>query len=288
MALSAAQKSTIVRSAGRLAPGLVARWVSDLWFRLPPGPRPADLPAGGEPFEVEWEHGTVRGTAWGEGPVVYLVHGWGGRGDQFAGLVAPLVRSGHRAVLFDAPSHGASDPGAFGDTSTTGVEFAKALDAVFARFGPARAVVAHSMGTLATLLAMRYGWLGAERLVFVAPMTGYVATMDGFQAMLGFGSRVRRRVDDRVWARVGLLPDEFEVLSLWHLMGQQTPLLVVHDKTDPQTSYAASKAVARELDAEFVATTGLGHNRILKDPDVVGRIVGFVGHEEEVPLSATA
>ncbi|HSV38305.1 MAG TPA: alpha/beta fold hydrolase, partial [Nocardioidaceae bacterium] len=202
MAHSAKRKSTIVRTlAGNLAlaewvaPGAAARWIADQWFRLPPSPRPSDLPDGGEPFAVTWEHGEVHGTAWGDGPVVYLMHGWGGRGDQLGALVEPLVDAGHRVVLFDAPSHGASDQGAFGPTSTTGVEFGMALGAVVGRFGPAEAVVAHSMGTLATLLALNYGSLGANRLVFVAPMTGYAATMDGFQAMLRFGPRTRRRVD---------------------------------------------------------------------------------------------
>ncbi|HET7691068.1 MAG TPA: alpha/beta hydrolase [Nocardioidaceae bacterium] len=282
-----------LRVAEWLAPGAAARWVADQWFRLPPGPRPVEVPEGGTPFEVAWEHGVVRGTWWGDGPVVYLVHGWGGRGDQFGALVEPLVASGHRVVVFDAPSHGASDPGSYGRTSTTGLEFAKALDAVFTRFGPAQAVVAHSMGTLATLLALRFGWLGTERLVFVAPMSGYASTMDGFQAMLGFGPRIRRRVDARVWARVGLAPDQFELLSLWSGLEGPVPALVLHDLEDPQTSYKESRQAADAVGAEFVGTSGLGHNRILRDPAVVARIVGFLetpGRQDEtrVTLPATA
>ena len=43
-----------------------------------------------EPFEVESLGAAVRGHVWGEGPVVYLVHGWGGRGSQLASFVEPL------------------------------------------------------------------------------------------------------------------------------------------------------------------------------------------------------
>lgn len=292
----AKRKSTIVRimtanlkAAEYFAPGAAARWVTDQWFRLPPGPRPAQLPDRGNPFDVSWEHGQVRGQSWGAGPVVYLVHGWGGRGDQFSALVAPLVRAGYQVVLFDAPSHGASDQGAFGPTSTTGLEFGKALDAVFARFGPGEAVVAHSMGVLATLLSLNLGWLGVNRLVFVSPMSGYAATMDGFQAMLGFGPRIRRRVDARVWTRVGLGPDQFDVLNLWAGLDGDLPVLVVHDKDDPQTSYDEARVVARGIGAELMTTTGLGHNRVLRDPRVVERIVAFLRRgEAEVTLPATA
>ena len=72
---------------------------------------------------------------------------------QFGAMVAPLVEAGHRVVMFDAPAHGDSDHGPAGPGRTNGVEFAKALDAVFCRFGPAEAVVAHSMGTISTYLA---------------------------------------------------------------------------------------------------------------------------------------
>jgi pimeloyl-ACP methyl ester carboxylesterase len=279
MGFSAVKKSTIVR----------AQQVVDLWFTLPPGPKPVALPEGGEEFTAAWADGEVRGQVWGTGPVVYLVHGWGGRGDQFAALVEPLVRAGYRPVLFDGPSHGASTPGRFGPTSTTGVELGRALDAVSARFGPAEAVVAHSMGALVTLLTMNVGWLGAKGLVFVAPMSGYTATMDAFQQLLGFGSRTRRRVDKLTWARVGLAPDEFELPTLWGDLTPKPALLVVHDQTDPQTSYDDSKAFAETVGADFLGTTGLGHNRVLRDPRAIERIIGFLGRDRiEVTLPETA
>jgi len=297
MAESASKKSTIVRliESGlalgeRWAPELAARWVCRQWFTLPRGPRPAELPPGGEAFTVAWQYGDVRGQVWGEdGPVVYLVHGWGGRSDQFASLVEPLRRAGYRVVVFDAPSHGASSPGLWGPMSTTGVEFSKALDAVFVRFGPAEAVVAHSMGALVTLLALDYGWLGTQRLVFLAPMSGYEQTMDAFQSIVGFGPRTRRRVDARTWLRVGLEPGQFELRYLWAGLAEPLPVLVVQDTSDPQAPYAEGRAIADEIGAEFMPTTGLGHNRILRDPAVADRIIDFLQPAESVvTLSATA
>jgi pimeloyl-ACP methyl ester carboxylesterase len=138
------------------------------------------------------------------------MHGWGGRGSQFGALVEPLVEAGHRVVMFDAPAHGESDPGPAGPRRTNGVEFAKALDAVFCRFGPAEAVVAHSMGTISTYLAMRYGWLGAERLVFVAPMVEFGSLLEQFQQALGFGPRTRRVMERNVERFVGVPVSDFD------------------------------------------------------------------------------
>src|SRR5215203_5655463 len=96
MALSESQKSTNVRPSQRLlrvafrtlehsAPSLGARWADRWWFALPTSAI-GDLPPGGTPFEVKSQGRTVRGHRWGSGPVVYLVHGWGGNETQLGKL----------------------------------------------------------------------------------------------------------------------------------------------------------------------------------------------------------
>ena len=162
MALAAQQKSTLVRakiwldrlgfrSADLIAPAVAGRFARDLWFAAPPRMPAGPVPKGGRPFTVRSLGGTIRGHVWTPtddiAPVVYLVHGWGGRGTQFATHVQPLVEAGFRVVMFDAPAHGDSDRGPHGHL-TNGVEFGRALDAVFAKFGPAHAVVAHSLGAI--------------------------------------------------------------------------------------------------------------------------------------------
>lgn len=281
---SAIRKSTIVRvhrglfkAAERVAPSAGARLATQMWFTLPSTPRGALLPQGGSAFEVKAQQTVVRGYTWGQGPVVYLIHGWGGRGSQLAGFVEPLVRHGHRVVMFDAPSHGDSDPGPSGPRSGNGVEFGKALDAAGMRFGPARALVAHSMGAVAGLLALKYGWLSTERLVFLAPMSRFSTQFQDFERLFGLGPRVRRRVDEAVAKRVGVPVEEFDV---GHLAGQVGPLptLVVHDRTDRQTAHDESAALIRQLpDARMITTHGLGHRRLLQDPQVIHAVSAFVG-----------
>ena len=288
MTASALQKSTIVRiknsalrstlrAADLVTPRIAGRMACNLWFRLPPPMAPTPLPPGGEPFTVTAQGAAVRGHSFGDGDTtVYLVHGWGGLGSQLAAFVEPLVAAGHRVVLFDAPSHGDSDPGPSGPGRTHGVEIARALDAVFARFGPAEAVVAHSLGTVATYVALRFGWLGTDRLVLVAPMVEALSLFDQFQAILGFGDRTRRAFDREVDRFVGLPIEEFDaIVQSGHV--EPVPTLVVADVGDRQTPYAdAERLVAALPDAELVTTEGLGHRRILRDPGVVARVVEFV------------
>jgi pimeloyl-ACP methyl ester carboxylesterase len=284
---AALPKSTIVRITNQsrrwlfrsgevLAPRLGGRAVRNLWFSVPPLVAETPLPPAGTPFTVRSLGAAVRGHVWGEGPVVYLVHGWGGRGSQLAAFVAPLTSAGFRVVLFDAPAHGRSEPGPSGPGRTHGVEMGRALDEVAARFGPAHAVVAHSLGTMATYLALRYGWLGTGRLVLLAPMVEATPLVDQFQHVLGFGRRTRRAFERDAQALVGLPLSEFDArVQARHV--DPVPTLVVHDRGDRQTPYADSaRLVAALPQAELLATEGLGHRRVLQDPGVVAAAVAFI------------
>lgn len=133
----------------RFAPGIGSRWAVELWctppvmesnLRMPPGVTP------GEPIEARWNGYRVVGESWGEGPPVYLVHGWGGRRPHLGMFVKPLIESGHRVIAFDLPSHNESEAGALKPGRTTAIECAHAVGAMIREHGPARAVVAHSLG----------------------------------------------------------------------------------------------------------------------------------------------
>jgi pimeloyl-ACP methyl ester carboxylesterase len=59
--------------------------------------------------------------------------------------------------------------------------------------------------------------------------------------------------------------------------GMKTPLLVVHDHDDPQVSWEEGRRLASTWQgARFQETRGLGHNRLLKDPEVIHLSVDFI------------
>ena len=296
-----APKSTIVRfysapppiraafaTLERLAPGIGARWAEYLWMTLPrPGQRRGGDAPGGEPFAVtvpgsaSWSGAgrvtgvDVVGRVWGNGPTVYLVHGWAGHRRQFAELVAPLVARGMRVVAFDMPSHGDSQPGAFGPRSTSFLEFAATIEAVVARFGEPHAIVAHSAGAIATACALTDG-MHADRLVLLAPMVGPLPHLRLFARGLGFGDRIFTRLVTRLEHRVGAPMRHFDVPELGRATAMP-PTLVIHDRGDRSTPVSDGAAIAAAWPgARLHVTEGLGHNRLLRDPDVTVRIADFL------------
>lgn len=260
----------------RVAPAVGVRWATNLWLTVPRfngRARPA-IPAG-TPFTVNVRNRKVRGTVWGSGPTVYLVHGWGGASAQLLPFVTPLVSGGHKVVTFDALSHGASDPGELGPRRTTIPEMARSFMAVVKAHGQPHGVVAHSAGASSTFYALRDG-LRPEKLVFLSPMAQPTELTMVFAAALGFGERIRTGMTRRVGELAGAPWDDFDMPRMVTRIAPP-PLLTVHDPADRETRYADSVALAKVWpDAELVTVKDLGHWRVLRDPATITRAVGFV------------
>jgi len=264
----------------RMLPAAGAALAERLWFTVPTvstdrNGSPAPI---GRPFAVTVGGRSVRGQSWGDGRVVYLVHGWGGWGGQLVAFVQPLVEAGYRVVTFDSLSHGESDPGALGRRRSTLVELADVLAAVVEEHGQPAGIVAHSLGGTATALALRAG-LKADRVVLVAPMADPAPYLAAFVRGLGFGRRVLRHTQRLVERRAGLALADIDVPRVAAEV-DTPPVLVVHDRDDKEVAWSDGSAIAGTWpDATLLTTTGLGHRRILRDPIVLAEVASFLRHE---------
>ncbi|KRD14229.1 alpha/beta hydrolase [Mycobacterium sp. Root265] len=267
----------------RFAPAIGARWATELWctppvvdasLRMPPGVPPS------EPVEAYWSGHRVAGEAWGQGPVVYLVHGWGGCRAHLGVFVKPLVAAGHRVIAFDLPAHNDSDAGVLAAGRTHLVECAEAVSAFIRTHGPARAIVAHSLGAKAAALALTDG-AEIERLVFLAPMGDFDFYLDMFAERHGFGPRVRDGLHRRLAQRIEMPLHETDLGFIGAKLESPTPLLVIHDPDDPDAPYRFSaEFIGSWPGAELVTTRGLGrlaHYRILRHRAAINAGVEFIG-----------
>lgn len=263
----------------RIAPALGARWAERIWFTRPALPAAAlrrrpGLPDGAD-FELPFRAGVLRGQSWGEGPNVYLVHGWGGWGQQLSHYVPTMVELGFRVISFDMPSHGISGPGVMGPRASSLPEFVEALQAVIDHQGPACVFIAHSMGATAAATVMRDG-ATASAAVFLAPMADPVSYTRGFARLLGFGERTRQRLQKRIEHRLGLPMAYFNVPRMARDCALP-PLLVIHDRDDREVSWGDGHAIAESWPgAHLMSTQGLGHRRIVGDTTAIKAAQQFV------------
>lgn len=268
------------RTAGRISVRLGGWLSSALWFT----PWPTATTPRSRHREAQWLRSTspltlvvdglrLEGYAAGRGPTVLLVHGWGDRAARMGAFVGPFVSAGYRVVALDLPGHGRA-----GVRRTDLPTLSDAIRAAVGQLGPVHAVIGHSMGATAAILAARDG-LETATLVALAPPVRLRHAVDRFRQMLalpepavvGLQRSIERRFGMTVWERYAA--DRVPV---------DLPTLIVHDRDDAQVDLADARTLAAAWpDARLVETAGLGHQRIVRDPQVVESVVSFVGERTQ-------
>lgn len=258
---------------GTLSPVLAGRWVYRLWFRPYRFPEPAQEKAWrrtATPLAVQHRGQPLAVDVWGTGPSILLVHGWNGRGAQLGAFVSPLVQAGYRVVSFDTPAHGRS-PG----RATSLPEISEAIGTVARACGPLHALIGHSFGVACALNAIRQG-LAVQRFVALSPPSDLRWVVQSFFDTLDVRAPVQadflRRFEadfgTDLWQRYSPIERAREI---------SLPCLVLHDEDDRDVPWQHGASLAEAWPgAQFVCTQGLGHRRILRDPDVLARVTAFI------------
>ena len=205
----------------------------------------------------------------GKGPKVLLLHGWSGRGTQLFAFADELRKSNAEVVTFDMPAHGQS----LGN-KTNIVELVACIKEVHAKYGPFDHAIAHSMGSMALLRALRDG-ISMKSVAIIGSGDKIRNVFYRFSEQLQFSDKVNERMIQTVEKQFGMNLESYSSsMSLEHL---KMPLLIVHDKDDRETPFAYSKDLHEIANnSELLLTSGLGHHRILRDSKTVQHIVQFI------------
>jgi pimeloyl-ACP methyl ester carboxylesterase len=264
-----------------IAPGLAERQAVRLF--LSTRPRRTHTPGaigGVEPRAHRLGSGRTAFRAWsyGSGPTVLLVHGWRGCAGDWAPLAERLLASGYRVVTCDLPAHGLS-PG----SQTTLPDLVRAIHTLayelapwpVGRHQPLEAVVAHSFGAAASVLAAGEG-LSPRSLVLLAPVAHPMSFVAPVAKMLGLSPERTAGMVDRIRVRVGGSLDRIDVLRALRTVDARG--LVVHDRGDSTVPYGhAREIVSAWPDARLVTASGLGHRGVLQDAALLDEVAAFIG-----------
>lgn len=211
---------------------------------------------------------------WGEGPTILMVHGWGSHATHLGRMIGPLVDAGFRVVAFDAPAHGKSSGG-----STDLVQFANAVSAVGKHVGPLHCVIGHSFGAAMAMYAARDWGVHPGKMVLISSFNHCNWFLQMFAGQVGLTAPVLDRMRQMLSRRYGgrLNWSRMSVLEMARQAG--FPMLFVHDEDDREIPFDHSLAMVTAVKgAQFQATRGLGHQRVVRHPDVIKRVVAFASH----------
>lgn len=200
---------------------------------------------------------------------ILLVHGWSGRGTQLVKIADDLIKNGYSIISFDAPAHGKS-PG----KSAIMTDFIEAILEINKLYGPFEVAIGHSLGGMSVLNAIKKGFSVNQAVI------------------IGSGDVVQDIIDDFI-KKLELKPTIGTILRVYlekkynedmnnysvHLAAAETniPILVVHDKNDPEVNVKSGINIHKHLkNGELLITEGLGHRKILGNQVVIEKINSFI------------
>jgi pimeloyl-ACP methyl ester carboxylesterase len=257
-----------------LAPNKVSRLMREKGFAVKPfhlNAAQRELLQQAHRYFLEFKHNKIRVFEWGAGPVIVLVHGWGGRALQLSSFVQPLLDKGYKVVAFDHKGHGESSSG-----YSSYLEIVRSTDLVVAHYAnDLSGVIAHSIGSNAVFKVSEY-FAQPLKIALVAPMENFPHWLEAMRRRLGIYEKLFARVIEQIETDSGL--NLLEQCEFDYDQISRHDVLLVHDQLDRINKISASLEIQRNLpDSSLMQTENLGHSCILGNAEVVGRVVAHFG-----------
>jgi hypothetical protein len=225
----------------------------------------------GTMFHIHVHDKDIRCWKWGQGPGILFVHGWNGRGVNFAYFFKSIIDTGFSVITYDAPAHGESE----GQVTN----YFELSDTVRSFLNPSRglniqSIIAYSIGGSATINCISKDNPTVDT-VLIAPALKLKELLFNAFNYHGVPEVVYRNLvaDMERYYGYDVHQDNPDVL----VKSISSKMLIVHDKGDRTIPYTDSKTLSDNTDNFYLHTTeGLGHKQILKDNAVIDVITTYL------------
>ena len=200
---------------------------------------------------------------------VLLVHGWAGRGTQLYNLADKILEHQMMVVSFDAPAHGLSE-----GKRTNMFEYLEAIKEIDKKYGPFEAAIGHSFGGMALLNAVA-DRMNVAKLVTIGADNSIPDIFRYYVQKMQMQPVIAKKLEHLFYEKfrmsVNSLSSENKAERI------KVPTLVIHDSDDRYVDVSSAVAIRLKLrQGALLVTSGLGHHRIFKDPEVINRIIRFI------------
>ena len=258
---------------GPLFPNLMGKWAYRLWFTTARFKTPAHEASANNTAQrttLNVNNTPVSVLSWGKAPFILFIHGWSGRGSQAAPFLDKLVSAGYGVISFDGPAHGKT-PG----KQTNILEMADVVLALDNKFGPFEAAITHFFGGMIVAYTMKLG-VKFNKVVCICPPDDLQVLIDNFKQTLTIPDSVIKVMLNRLEKNYGNDLAE-RISTVNNVKRLNNKALIIHDENDDDVPVQSGQVIAKAwADSLYIQTQGLGHRRILRDPDVVKSVTDFI------------
>lgn len=200
---------------------------------------------------------------------ILLVHGWSGRGTQLFKIADELLKNDYSTISFDAPAHGKSE-----GKTTIMSDFIFSILEIEKQYGPFEIAIGHSLGGMSVLNAIKDG-LRVKKAIIIGSGDIVQDILDEFISKLGLKQKISNRLRDRFENKYQVKMDNFSAYRAAQKI--EIPVLVIHDKDDPEVSVEAGINIHKNLkNGTLFLTEGLGHRKILGNQIVIKKLFDFI------------
>jgi len=225
-------------------------------------------------FEFMYGKHILKGYEWGSGDrIILLVHGWESRGTAMRSFVPTLVSAGFKVVAFDGPAHGHS-----AGKRTNLPHFGGSVKAIINYLGGVYGIVTHSFGGASTVFSLANidTSISIEKLVLIGVPSSMVNLSNDFMGMIKAPSTVARKFEDILESKIEMPLEEAHLNKAFKKI-KVGETLVIHDRHDQVVPYSEATAVAETwYNTSLLVTENWGHFQLLKNPDLIDKVVAFV------------
>jgi pimeloyl-ACP methyl ester carboxylesterase len=205
------------------------------------------------------------------GKRILICHGFDSCSYKFDKYVSGLLHEGFEVAAFDAPGHGLSK----GNTINA-LLYSRCIKAFVAQFGKVDDIMAHSLGGLATVLAVeQFETNQPEKIVLIAPATETTSAIDHFLRLIPLPPKTAQEFQALIEDLAQKPISWFSVTRAIQSISSQ--VLWIHDKDDKICPYQDTiPAQNMQLPhVTFIITETLGHNKIYRDNTVSKEIIQY-------------
>lgn len=258
-----------------ISPFLASRFAARLFFspfrnKLPNREKEMDEKSIQETINIPSINRKIVVYKYGTGPKkVLLVHGWNGSGTQLSDIAKELVNKGFSVISFDAPAHGKAP----GKTSMMPF-FIESIHQVEKEYGPFEVAIGHSLGGMSLLKAIKNGFR-VNKLVLIGTGNSVTHITREFAKNMKLNKKVAILMKAYFDKKFGEDMDNYS--GAFSAESVKVETLVVHDKNDVDAHISSAYEIVDKLEnGKLLVTEGLGHRKILGDPDVINKISTFI------------
>jgi pimeloyl-ACP methyl ester carboxylesterase len=209
--------------------------------------------------------------AWGDGPLVVFVHGWGGRAAQLAPLALQISKLGFRCVALDVTGHGASPKRhtRWSYFMRDVAELSRSLS------GEIYAYVGHSAGALSMMAARSLQGIHAQRYVCICAPSHPFPPINVIKKRLDPRSSVIEGYKNFIARQFQTSWEGLERGEAFANAGRD--LLLFYDQADRFVTHdEGDKLLALCPGARLLKTNGYGHQRVLGAPELAQAVSEFL------------